>query len=131
MNVTKLTGNLFEVAEHISGRPEITPEEVHVVLPHIINKLANLEKRLEEASGVLVGHLPRPDGLHREKKLRWTVFASGGPVDNPWNEEKSVYADSFEEAITESGFGMRDIDGVIREDILSECDWRLTEPTKT
>lgn len=52
--------------------------------------------------------------------MKWTVFASGGPVDNPWDEEKVVEANDVNEAMQRAGFDFRNVDGVIRNDVLDE-----------
>lgn len=54
--------------------------------------------------------------------MKWIVFASGGPCDNPWDEQKEVEAGDFQCAIGNSGFDVHTIDGVIRKDILEDLE---------
>lgn len=58
-------------------------------------------------------------------RLKWTVYASGGRLDNPWDSEKEVLADSLPEVlriVTSGEFGLQEneIDGIIRSDIIQD-----------
>ncbi len=52
--------------------------------------------------------------------MKWTVFMSGGTVENPWDKELILEGSTINDVLKQLECSPNQIDGIIRSDVLDD-----------